>query len=361
MSTHLKSILDKEFSQLSAGDEIRFSTLSKRAEFLGVTESWLSRLCNGKADLSTDLAIRFAEKLRTSPEKRQALLSDFLEAHQLIDASPLVFDADGALTNSEPGDVRHIPSFFRRLGDAQAFLAVEYRDIPRTHPAGAFRRYGNDAAYALVAGLHFAMFQPFGIPDCYDGQLPDIHHSSKVRHFIYDLIEKVRRTYRLILADALDFAETEGKQHEFESITHRMVLYERDARHSDFPLNFLSGIQSRIFYAEIPEQKSPSNQRASKEVWEWVAGKSRDFFIQRNDERHSNDPYVEAVGEQFYPVLRFWRENGKSLPGTTEELNRCISDGNTEIRAQLPEGVWKPYINPMDALDRWRKNTLRPR
>ena len=150
-----------------------------------------------------------------------------------------------------------------------------------------------------------------------------------------------------MLKAALEFAQAQSPEEKLSpekklKIAQRLMLYERGTtKNAKFPYNFISGIQSRIFYAEIRK-----GEIVEKEVWEWVAAPSRDFFIPRDETSMPRN----VIAQQFFPVTQFWYVNQR-LPQTNKEIELTINTYNRKLEANLPTWIWKVYMTPKQALD----------
>ena len=167
MNELLSQILDREFQRLAEEPQRPewppdFKTLDNQAKILHINKSTLSRLRNGKAPLSPELARSFSQRLRTDPADQEALGRE-LEAAGAIQGERGPFSHGQLL---QTGDVQSAKSLFERLSNPGCFVGVEYRDLPRAEPHGKYRGYARFAGEAIARELSFAMFQPFG--DAYE-------------------------------------------------------------------------------------------------------------------------------------------------------------------------------------------------
>ncbi len=356
----LSGILDREFRRLAEerraeGNAPDFGTLGKQAQFLGVNKSTLSRLRNGRVRLNPGLARGFSEKLRLDAGERESLRRE-LEAAGSPQENPGPLNIEELL---QTGDVHSAKELFKRLANNGSFVGVEYRDLPRADPTGKYRVYAEFAGEAIAQGLSFAMFQPFGDADRTkeDSQVAseenaethNYHHTKLVRDYIWNLRKKVREVYLAMLKAALKSAQSskpDGVKLTYAEklkVAAKLVLYERGTdEHDKFRYNFCSGIQSRLFYAEIQQAET-----VEREVWEWVAAPSRDFFVPRDESTMPRD----VIAEQLFPVLHFWRDNNNRLPRTPQEIAETIAKYNPRLEANLPKWIWKVYMPPQGDLD----------
>ena len=333
----VKDVLDREFRLLAARrDQLKPLMKNKeRSKFLGISEAQLSRICNGKSSLTDAKVLRFVTALRQNADDRDSLAGDLhLAAKSIVREQN--FDSRRALSEPEisslyrEGSLENVSELFRRIGRPRGFLAVEYRDLPRSSSNAKHTSYAKELGKAIAKGLHFAMFQPFGSGFIStDGRE---HHTWEVRAYLETLSKSVRDVRDAILGYALDAVGEDSidnmklSRQEREEVSSRIVLYERPIR---VPFTG-SGIQSRMFYVEIPTEG-----RTEHEVWEWIAGAKRDFFVQRD---LAESIRRDAAFEQFFPVTQFWREHAK-LPATNRELSEAAKRGKAlgaKIRTKAP-------------------------
>ncbi|HWD19865.1 MAG TPA: hypothetical protein VHB20_11365, partial [Verrucomicrobiae bacterium] len=109
----------------------------------------------------------------------------------------------------------------------------------------------------------------------------------------------------------------------------RIALYQVNGK---YPAPFVSGIQTRMFYATY---RGPG-QELIKEAWEWVAGEERDYFIQRASE------IIPLLTAQFAPVTGYWLAQGE-LPKCAGALEQSIGDFNRLYGATLPPDLWQIF------------------
>jgi hypothetical protein len=345
MNEALSCVLDREFQRLADEPKLEewpshFRTLGNQALFLGVNKSTLSRLRNGKARLNPELARRFSQKLRKAAGEQETLCRELEAAGtQQEDRGPL--NVEQLL---QTGDVHSAKELFKRLANPGSFVGVEYRDLPRADPSGKYRVYADFASEAIQKGLSFAMFQPFG--NAFEPK-GEGYQTKIVRDYIWNLRKKVREVYLSMLKKALDTDKPKTEAEELE-IAGRLMLYERGNDPEDrFRYNFCSGIQSRMFYAEIKKAET-----VEREVWEWVAAPSRDFFVPRDESSMPRD----VIAEQFFPVIRYWNAHQK-LPQSDKAIEETITKQNKLLEANLPVWIWRVYLTPQKALEELAKST----
>jgi hypothetical protein len=216
---------------------------------------------------------------------------------------------------------------FRYAGDHAGLVCCEYRDYPRAHSEGKYSKLGLAGAQGIAAGGSLAMFVPF--PDM-DKSPKACRHTGAVRDYIQDLRRFARDTHHSILAAALRHRKDETP----EQLSSRIVRYERGVP-PDFSFHALlaTGIQSRLFYVQIPL----GEQNDLQEIWEWVAAddQKEDFFIQRRD---SSIP-KQVLRDQFFPIVKEWITHKRLLP-TSDKIAEAIRRWNGEADASLPDNFW---------------------
>lgn len=294
------------------------------------------RACSQElADAITKAA---ADRLGSSGDLATGTASDFM---QLLNEA--ILGTNAAVAKPGPGDlaaqgdraavfndisVNRAIDLFRYAGDHAGLVCCEYRDYPRAHSEGKYSKLGLAGAQGIAAGGSLAMFVPF--PDM-DKSPKSCRHTGAVRDYIQDLRRFVKDTHYSILAAALRHRKESETE---EELAARIVRYERGVP-PDFAFHALlaTGIQSRLFYVQIPLGEQVDLQ----EVWEWVAAddEKEDFFIQRRD---SSIP-KQVVRDQFFPIVKEWIMHNRLLP-TSEEIAEAIRRLNGEADASLPHNFW---------------------
>jgi len=337
--TELFLILQSEFQRLAdlptdvgsaaaAGAKKGYRSLAQRARALKVDSGTLSRLLNGNARLSPKLADRFAARLRSDPAERRTLAERLLEAGKkrpLEDQQP-----------SQYGDISAVKNFFERLSQEHCLLVVEYRDLPRAEPDAKYGNYARLAGQAIAKGLAFGMVLPFS-DDSLTEPPSGLYHTRTIRSYLWDLKRKAIAAFNSIRDEARIALKELQKDSDVDkkALERRLVLYERSPGNSksSVPADlFFSGIQSRVFYVEIRTEDI-----LEKEVWEWVAARERDFFIQRDE---SSTPQ-NVIADQFFPIVKFWHDNEHArLPTSIGDLKNTIETYGTGLGANLPSEFW---------------------
>ncbi len=242
-----------------------------------------------------------------------------------------------AEADETPEEVRRILDLFERLSGKESLLIVEYRDLPRTYPRGKYENLLTPVAMAILEGLHMAMMQPFQseanppwgpIDSKTNG---GFSQARDIKHYLTSVFERARLTYTTI-SRKIDEIGTERKlsPEKIGEAQKRLRLYERNSKCAQAPAVFISGIQTRILYAVYPENNALYAPRI-EEVWEWVAGEDRDYFIKRELS------IAPIISQQFFQVLQFWDKH-ESLPQTTADMNSVSED--PILGAKLPKDVW---------------------
>lgn len=295
------------------------------------------RACSQElADAITNAA---AERLQRSGDVKAGTAAAFL---QILSES--ISATNAAVAKPGPGDpaaqgdgaagindvsVNRAIDLFRYAGEHSGLVCCEYRDYPRAHSEGKYSKLGLAGAKAIAAGGSFAMFIPF--PDM-DKSPKTCRHTGAIRDYIQDLRRFAKNTHHAIVAAALRNRRKEVETE--EELAARVVRYERGVS-SDFACHALlaTGIQSRLFYVQIPLGEGANLQ----EVWEWVAAddEKEDFFIQRRD---SSIP-KQVARDQFFPVVKEWITYGKLLQ-SSEQVTEAIQRWNGEADASLPGNFW---------------------
>jgi hypothetical protein len=257
----------------------------------------------------------------------------------------------GDLTRtSDPSDISidKALDLFRYVGDHSGLVCCEYRDFPRAHSEGKYSKLGIVAAQGIANGGFFAMFIPF--PDM-EGGGKSCRHTGAVRDYVQDLRRFAKDAHYSILAAALRYKKPEESEHD---LAQRIVRYERGVPSGFNCYALLStGIQSRLFYVQIPL----GQQADLQEVWEWVAAddEKNDFFIQRRD---SSIP-KQVARDQFFPIVKEWITY-KHLLSTSAKVSEAIQRWNSEADASLPGNFWVVPEPPEIALKQAKAKFLKP-
>jgi hypothetical protein len=297
---------------------------------------------------------------RMLPAELETMISTLIEgrvgaSHQCIsEFRSLVASANLRVTNRRkqvraqhavPDVIQKVKEFFSQVKSPRALVIVEYRDLPRSAPQAKYMGLAKSIAEAIAGGLSFAMFQPFGSDSPHLSgssraspakRAITFRHTTIVEDYCNLIRERVRKAYSYVLGEAIALAPTMEAD-----LRKRVVLFERN---SAYPSSFLSGIQSRIVFTIYPKGNFPEAP-ITRQVFEWVAGKEDDYFIERED----NENFVKVVGEQFFPVVAHWSE-AFELPHTQALLGHAIAKSNSdkEFAAEIPEDAWLVY-NAADA------------
>ncbi len=306
----LGELLDRAFQAAAvAAGKPALSKNKDQAEFIGISQPHLSRIRGGDSRLTEDLATRIARKLGPSDnvEARERLRQDLLDA-----ASEAAFSA---------GSLKGVLDLFVLLKEKRnGLICVEYRDKPRTVRDAGRNPFISALAEAIVEGLCFAQFQPFGKNF---GQDDSGCHALDVRSYLGALQLEVRKVHRLIREETIRTATRLKKSDtEIDEAASRVVLYERD---SQLPV-LGSGIQSRLFYVEYEDERS------HQEVWEWIAGQEQDAFIRRDAEWSAP---VNVIQKQFTPITVYWSRYQK-LPRDDDAFEEA------RALAQLDGAIFDP-------------------
>lgn len=352
----LGMVLQREFLRVSRDSDAAtppsFDTLQAQAEFLDITYSWLSRIKNGKVNTTPELAQKMAAKFHPDSMDRRRLLAD-----ELLIASTTSADAAPMVESVHPGDVSEVAALFARLSRKGTFVAVDYRDYPRTAGAGArYPHYAEVAGEAVAAGMTFALFQPFGPTKFFERPAKTTknspyRHTKTVRRYLEDLHDRVREAHLTILSHALKAAakakgESLTKPEQLE-IARRVMLYEKGET-SSCPIG--AGFSSRLFYVAIPNRDAEIT-----EIWDWIATPVRDSFLQRAPESLPPD----VVADQFFPIVHIWHKD-RRLPLRNSEIKSAVNLYSHALDASLPEDFWTVACTPESALDQIPKNPLLP-
>lgn len=255
----------------------------KQALRLNVDATVLNRIRNGRIRLTPASAEKLAASLPGDAQRRE------LFASRLVSAGEHTFSPSGSTAS-----VQRAVDLFARLGSPGSLLCVEYRDLPR---AGINQKYSwmlPHVGSAVVAGMHFAMFQPFGRLSTGVGRSS---RPGSVAAFEYNVIAAVHEVYAQMRTAIREKAEQEGVDP--SEAQRRLVLFERDRESNGL------GFQSRLFCARTAQGRP--------EVFEWISAHGEDLFV----ERDGIDPV--AAYQQFFEITSYF-EVYKKLPQTSLDL-----------------------------------------
>jgi plasmid maintenance system antidote protein VapI len=311
---NLRGLLETELQRLLAAGEInkaQLATQETKGALLGISKTQMNRLLTGKKKLTMELSQQLAKHLHSEPGERKRL------AKELYAASNREVESSEDRTSLD-----NVLALFRRLSQADSLLCVEYRDLPRAGVEGKYASFTDAAGRAIAAGMHLAMFQPFGN---FTEGIVDPFHTHYVRGYLLMLRDRVREVYHDLKASACKFADE-------EVIAKRIVLYERNEQEFKG-----SGIQSRLFYTE-----RRTGLRTHYEIWEWIAAMHEDLFVERDRDSTPR----EVIADQFFPITRYWHKN-KQLPTTNVQLQNALKLELEEAAKRVEaEGISNPKTPP---------------
>jgi hypothetical protein len=306
-------------------------------------------------ELSNAIKEAARARLRNAPaDKATAFIASLDHAIETTNAAiarqaPRKPGAVDLSRTTEPSDISvdRALDLFRYVGDHAGLVCCEYRDYPRAHSEGKYSKLGIVAAQGVANGGFFAMFIPF--PDM-EKAGRGCRHTGAVRDYIQDLRRFARDAHYSILAAAIRYKRAEESEYD---LAQRIVRYERGVpREFDCPAILSTGIQSRLFYVQIPLGPQVDLQ----EVWEWVAADDEkdDFFIQRRD---SSIP-KQVARDQFFPVVKEWITH-KHLLATSSKVSDAIKRWNSDADADLPTNFWVVPEPPEVALKQAKEKFLK--
>jgi hypothetical protein len=306
-NTVVGELLDAEFSRLAQRDS-RPELLRVRgqADFLSLSPGHLSRVRRGEIGVTTKMAQLIAERIRDTPSEQDGLMKQLLSV--------------GAHTRALPtrelmaeNFVAEVERFFDGLRGEVCLLCIDYRDFPRSEQrAGRYPNLLESLAKAVREGLVVAMFQPFATEAV---TRISIQGLSTYIDLLQAQVRLVHKQLRALVAD-------------YPDANRRVVLYEREGTWSGG-----SGLGSRTMYTE----RKATTGGYERAVYEWVVGTEYDSFLARD----STQLWPEAFGEQFFPVVDFWRKENR-LPTSINELESSLAEDWSVLSAsgEKPPIVW---------------------
>lgn len=277
------------------------------AEKIGVSAAQISRIRNGRSNLSNEVVDKivapiaklnrtYAENVR---ERLKGVQFQLIE-NRLVDSETESNVYRHPIDRDRGDAIRLIEGLFDTLVSAEhAILCVEFRDNPR---AGTSPKFAKLAGEAVCAGrdLCVALFQPYGSQE----ERLEIHNQymktenpdgtiAEAYLDLWRLAGTVRSVYREILTHCPD----QGT---------RVALYE--AKRTPVSLCAI-GMQSRLFYtrSQIGDDWKPS-------AYNWVTSRSDgDVFVELSEPNVSMD----VIRAQFRPVAEWGKPDYKLMVNDT--------------------------------------------
>lgn len=308
----LKKLIVKELERILDGGEGGSATPegppsawsdARIAGELGYSASYFSKIISGQ--VGEKLAGDLAGKLRADgPDGGRQLLKE--EILRLAKGEPSIQERfEAFLEPLIPAAQAWVARSRERYSSGRSagpppLVFVEYRERPRAESQGAWRSLAQIMGQAVAAGVHVALFSPFGSPKS-GGSTPGEEHPD-IRAFREDVSRSIRAVYKQMTTHALN-----GLDHD-EDIVGRMVLFE-----SREPASY--GFQTRLFLRKWRDEGG--NEKS--DVWEWVAAEDRkdDAFLKKDPE--SVPPKV--MFSQFRQVAAYWAWRWSGVDSEADE--RC--------------------------------------
>lgn len=295
-----KEIIDRLFNEARAKEPDRFKSINEEAAFLDMSAGHLSRIKNSRVALTDDVIDRIVDAF-TAGNKDESYRAQ-LKRELIMSRDKFTVGSSSSTTTEVSVAKGAVSQFFNRYSMAGCLLCCEYRDRPQVNDIrGAFPEVASDAAKAVASGLAYAFFQPFGDPERIAEAMVECVKQGQDPvglHYLLDVAMEVRNAYSKVrrLAEEIN--------------PHiQMALYEANQTKIE-----VSGIQSRLFYVDFPDQKKQRNRK----IYQWISGVDNHYFIERDKETIS----VGALAEQFLPITTYWSQNNR-LPVTEEELQEA--------------------------------------
>jgi hypothetical protein len=312
----LDHLLDHNGSLSGAPTDSPPSTWSDRqiAKFIGISPSHFSKVLKGQSQLSERLADSIAVTLSpglgsvAQKQLKEHLLRTIRNTPSAKDAfhkflDPLVAAADDWTHKKRAGGDEPM------AGEAPPLLIIEYRDLPRAESQAPWQTLAKTLGEAVAAGVHVALFSPFGKPPLTREQNAVAY--QEVRAFREQLALAARAVYMQIRAYAESAAESTGRP-----VSGEMTLFE--AKVPSF-----HGFQTRIFLRKWRE----SNGNLHSDVWEWIAAqnKEEDVFLKKD----VNAVPPSVVFWQFRQLAAYWTWRWSGTPDADKRL--ALPSGEKEV------------------------------
>ena len=325
--TPFTQALDEEFDRIASEQQRGRYTLLEQATFLGLSTGHLSRVRCGKNHLAESLVYKIAAKLRPDQPKERETLQRKLQ----VTATRFT----NSTNDSESIELsRYLPKEACQSGSLLVGVYARHFDMLRDSALD------NQLSEAIVAGMSFAIFQPFGTFEDLQTPVTD----GVARPFVSPILrnswmlicQSARSHYsflRKLIADKTPsgqqakgslvlFEAAEVPKHPYATTSPRIF-------HSFYDLGGLRGWKKRSF--EMVESKEFSG----------LAEFDGSLMINVDCE------------EQFHPITTCWlQERGRNsygkLPATPEEIawayrtyaNR-YAQASGELLDETPR--WKVY------------------
>jgi hypothetical protein len=340
----LDEILRQRFDELGVE-----STQLAWAEYLGkLDKGTLSRILSGGMPLTPRRARKWAGFLFDGlPSAAESFAQRMLDAAQQAVPTPSVsgffenmVDRGGVV----PADrILELLAALQAPGIDKVLICCEYRDLPRATPDSKYEDLAAPLGQAIANGVHFAMFQPFGV------RIPLPREAGKepapalnAATYMLQVQTKCIDGYEAFRAEALktklkgdpDQAPKKFLAEARSLVSGRVNLYERKGH-----AYLGSGFQAKLFYIRYTTDDGDGSSTRHERIMQWVSTPKRDVLVYRGQREITPD----AIRDSFYPVAHFFDAEGR-LP------NRGDGDVHVTLRAKpggtgLPKtyDVWEPY------------------
>ncbi|HEX8466735.1 MAG TPA: hypothetical protein VF620_02895 [Allosphingosinicella sp.] len=343
MNSELTQLLDSRFAELGVADKALV-----RAAFVETDPATFSKILRGNLTLSDKRAESWAAKLFDNEPEGAAEFVERLRA--AARARPTNLSVNGFCERivAEGGAIgaERISELFAALQAPDVLyplICVEYRDLPRATKAAKYEELGSSLASAIIGGVSFAMFQPFGshvrFPDDEDAKKRGLStQSAAAAAYIRKIRAKCRSAYRTFQADVekLQAANAASDAMEEEASDRKspgsLQLFERKGDESYLG----SGFQAKLFYIEW-QTRGETILFRHKRLLQWVSTPKKDLLIYRGE----SDLDPDAVRDTFYPVPHYFDATQK-LPEKLTDKEFETVENDPATREELPQNyrVW---------------------
>lgn len=316
MSDSVIDILQRyiEESRSEGKTQGKSHTIAAEAKILGISTGTLSQLRNGKP-ITHKVIEKIAEKLAHNNEDRRRRIKQELRA--TLNSS-----------NAETTTVDAIEEFRRfqeTSDDANRLICCSYRDVPQSTDVGTYPGYIDTSADIIIRGLNYAFFQPFGpVAEIKEKLKEALDKNDKEAMAAWQYIHAVATGVHEVFGKTKSSVET-GDERETGKEKGQVVLYEA----SNVSSLATCDVNSRVFYSSQIIAGRQENR-----VVQLIRGKDKEHFVECTIE----PAFQAAVAAQFYPILQYWRSNGR-LPVKENALMSYYSDHE--------ECPWRIWNDPM--------------
>lgn len=331
----IRDVLGRHMKAAGTGE-----TLKAWAEKLGEDSPTLNKIVRGKIALTEKRTTRWIERIYPEDQVAQQIMRDELARSAGLDSQSVAELCDSIVAAGGIIPAARIGEVFAALGRhdvVDPLVCVEYRDSPRASPDAKYPELGAALAKAIVGGMNFAMFLPFGegIPE------PPPHGTEPVpgsenagcvplrtARAMQTITEETRGAYLAFRQQVLEALIEDGDVDPAiakETAKNRLRAYEAKGCGG-----CISGFGSKIFYIQWRDTNLTMHHR----IFEWSSTPTQDWLLYRGE--IDIDPV--ALRDSFYPVPHFFdilQENGDERQRRLPTIMDFDEDGGADKYRRL--------------------------